>query len=77
MPSTEKTAAGEQYVIPGCERIIPAPRPAFPLDGAQLVIPGAERLSDRALAARLMARPLRPRLGQLAISRSPLFAPRG
>jgi hypothetical protein len=77
MPSTEKTAAGEQYVIPGFERIIPAPRPVFPLDGAQLVIPGAERISDRALAARLMAQPLGPRRGQVAICRSPLFAPRG
>lgn len=64
-PTVEKTAAGAQYVLPGAERtIIAKARHPYRADGDQLVIPGAERVSEKELAERKMAEPVRPRVRQ-------------
>ncbi len=72
-PSIEKTAIGEQYVIPGAERIAKPKLRAFKADGDQFVIPGAERISTRAYLARLSARPLQARHGQRGLRGTALF----
>ncbi|MGH6676722.1 MAG: hypothetical protein ACRECE_10955 [Xanthobacteraceae bacterium] len=72
-PEVECTRAGMQYVIPGTERRLPPPRPAYPRDGAQLVIPGAERISARALLNPRMTKPLIGRRGQRSMKATPLF----
>lgn len=75
--STEKTAIGLQYVIPGTERIVRPKRPTFSTDptpaGDQLVIPGAERISTGEYAARLIGKPLTPRRGQVGLRGTELF----
>jgi len=76
-PTIERTAAGLQYVLPGAERRLPPEPRTYPSEGAQLVIPGAERIGDRELAARLAARPLRPRTRQRSLRGTALFGRSG
>jgi len=71
--SIEKTAIGEQYVIPGAERIAKPKRRTFNADDDQLVIPGAEHISARAYLARLAAKPLQARRGQRGLQGTALF----
>lgn len=67
--TTEHTAAGVQYVLPGAERtIIAGARHPYHADGDQLVIPGAEKISDQELAERQGVKPLRPRVGQRSLT---------
>ena len=74
-PTTERTAIGDQYVIPGAERISKPKRRAFKADGDQLVIPGAERISTRVYLARLSEKPLQARRGQRGLRGTALFGP--
>ena len=71
--NVERTGAGHQFVIPGTEKPIPAPRIRYASDGSQLVIPGAEQISGKALLNRLMQKPFRPRVGQRSLSGTSLF----
>jgi len=71
--NVERTRAGQQFVIPGTENPIPAPRIKYPSDGGQLVIPGAERVSGKVLLMRFLQRPLRPRVGQRSLDGTSLF----
>ena len=71
--ASERTAAGEQFVIPGAERQRPASAPRYPRDGHQLVIPGAEQVTMRELLERRSTLPLVPRRGQRAVQATPLF----
>jgi hypothetical protein len=71
--NVERTPAGQQFVIPGTEKPVLAPRRKYAKDGSQLVIPGAEQLSPKMLAARLINRPLRPRVGQRSLLGTTLF----
>ena len=41
--NVERTAAGQQFVIPGTEKPRAAPRIKYAREGSQLVIPGAEQ----------------------------------
>ena len=70
---SERTAAGEQYMIPGTERPRRPSAPKYPRDGRQLVIPGAEQVTVRALLERRSTQPLTPRRGQRPINATPLF----
>ena len=71
--STEETAIGLQYVIPGTERIVkPKPR-AYKADGDQLVIPGAERISTTEHLSRLAKKSLVARKGQIGLRGIGLF----
>ncbi|MBT3788612.1 MAG: hypothetical protein HOJ87_07865 [Rhodospirillaceae bacterium] len=72
-PSIERTAIGDQYVIPGAERVAKPKRRTFKSDGNQLVIPGAERISTLAYLARLAERPLQARRGQVGLHGTSLF----
>ena len=71
--NVERTKAGHQFVIPGTEKPIPAPRIRYPNEGSQLVIPGAEQISGKTLLNRLMQKPFRPRDGQRGLSGTSLF----
>ena len=72
--STEPTAAGEQYLIPGTE-VRPQTRPfRYSREGTQLVVPGAERISTREHLQRRWNGPLEVRRGQRAIEGAPLFS---
>ena len=70
----ELTQAGHQFVIPGTEKPIPRPRVRYADDDGQFVIPGAEQVKGKILLARLMKKPLRPRVGQRSLAGVPLFA---
>jgi len=71
--SVERTPSGQQLVIPGTEKPVPVPRPKYAKDGSQLVIPGAEQVSPKTLLARLLQKPLRPRVGQRSLGGTSLF----
>jgi hypothetical protein len=71
--NVESTKAGNQFVIPGTEKPIRAPRTKYASDGSQLVLPGAERISGKTLLNRLMLKPFRPRVGQRDLSGTTLF----
>jgi hypothetical protein len=71
--NVERTAAGQQFVIPGTEKPRPVSRPRYAKDGTQLVIPGAEQIGPKALLTRLLDKPLRPRVGQRSLSGTSLF----
>lgn len=71
--TTEKTAIGTQYVIPGAERIVKPRRRVFEAEGDQLVTPGAERISTRSYLARLVEKPLQARRGQVGLRGTSLF----
>ena len=64
-PTTERTPIGDQYVLPGAERIAKPKRRTFKADGNQLVIPGAERISTKAYLARLQVSKMRKLKGRL------------
>ena len=80
--TSEKTAAGQQYVIPGTERGEKPKRRRFKTEmtpaGDQFMIPGTEPISTREYLARLAERPLAPRRGQIGLRGAGLFgaAPR-
>jgi hypothetical protein len=67
------TVENGQYVIPGAERIVKPRRRSFRTDGDQLVIPGAERISTRKYLARIAAKPMLPRRGQIGLHGTSLF----
>lgn len=69
----ERTKAGLQFVIPGTEKPKTRKRHKYAKDDRQLVIPGAEKISDRALASRMIEKPFTPRLGQRTLNGTPLF----
>ena len=69
----ELTLAGQQFVIPGTEKPTPVPRKRYAKEGSQLVIPGTEQISPKALVNRLMQKPIRPRVGQRALTSTALF----
>ena len=71
--NVELTLAGQQFVIPGTEKATPVPRKRYAKEGSQLVIPGAEQISPKALVNRLMQKPIRPRVGQRALTSTALF----
>ena len=70
--NVELTLAGQQFVIPGTEKPTPVPRKRYAKEGSQLVIPGAEQISPKALVNRLMQKPIRPRVGQRALTSTAL-----
>ncbi len=72
----ERTAAGEQFVIPGTERPRRPSAAKYERDGLQLVIPGAEQVALRQLLERRSALPLAPRRGQRSMCATPLFRTR-
>ena len=73
----DETSAGQQYVLPGAERITPvAPPTPHSTDGAQFVIPGAEQISTGELLTRKMAEPIRPRTHQRGMAGTALFGRR-
>ena len=79
--TVERTAAGDQFVIPGAEiRTERAKgrtrRPQFAAEGDQLVIPGAEQIAVRKYYERLAQMPLVPKRGQRSLNSSPLFSPK-
>ncbi|MDA1091442.1 MAG: hypothetical protein O3A85_14170 [Proteobacteria bacterium] len=73
----EKTAAGQQYVIPGTERILKLKRRRYKTEttpgGDQFLIPGTEPISTKEYLARLAERPLRSRRGQIGLRGAGLF----
>jgi hypothetical protein len=69
----EHTRAGFQYVIPGTEKPVLAPRIKYATEGSQFVIPGAEQVSAKILLNRFMEKPLRARVGQRSLAATPLF----
>lgn len=73
----EKTAAGQQYVIPGTERILKLKPRKFKTEttpaGEQFLFPGTEPISTKEYMARLVERPLTPRRGQVGLRGSGLF----
>lgn len=72
-PTTERTSAGLQYVLPGAERRRP-PRPKrYARDGDQFVLPGAERISIGELLRRRMEGRIVARRRQLPAQTAPLF----
>ena len=71
--NVELTLAGQQFVIPGTEKPTPLPRKRYAKEGSQLVIPGTEQISPKALVNRLMQKPIRPRVGQRALTSTALF----
>ena len=71
--SVERTAAGQQFVIPGTEKPRAPPRIKYAREGSQLVIPGAEQVSNQTLLARIMGKPFRPRVGQRGLAGTSLF----
>ena len=71
--NVELTLAGQQFVIPGTEKPTPMPRKRYATEGSQLVIPGAEQISPKALVNQLMQKPIRPRVGQRALTSTALF----
>ena len=75
MNPVEKTRAGWQFVIPGCEAAAGSrpDAPEYSQDGRQFVMPGAEKLSDRDLLQRAADAPIRPRRGQRPLPASGLF----
>jgi|ETNmetMinimDraft_11_1059920.scaffolds.fasta_scaffold129580_1 hypothetical protein len=75
--TSERTAAGQQYVIPGTERTV-KPRPRrFKIErtpgGDQFVIPGTEPISTKEYLMRLAERPLTPRRGQISMRGAGLY----
>jgi hypothetical protein len=72
-PTTERTAIGEQYVIPGTERIAKPKRRLFKTEGKQFVIPGTERVSVGVQLKRLSEKPMRSRRGQVGMRGTALF----
>ncbi len=72
-PAIERTSIGEQYVIPGAEKIVKPKRRSLPTDGDQLVIPGAERISAKAYLDRLSEKPMQPKRGQISLRGTSLF----
>lgn len=71
--NVEHTNAGLQFVIPGTEKPVAAPRIRYASDGSQLVIPGAERMSRKDLLTRILHKPLRPRVMQRSLAGTTLF----
>lgn len=71
--NVERTAAGDQYVIPGTEKPVARSRVRYANDGDQLVIPGAERIGTKPMLDRFSQKPLRPRVGQRSPAGTPLF----
>jgi hypothetical protein len=75
--TVEKTAAGQQYIIPGTERIVKPRRRRFKTEptpaGDQFLIPGTEPISTREYLARLAEKPLLPRRGQIGLRGAGLF----
>ena len=71
----DETSAGQQYVLPGAERIEPVATLSlqYPADGPQFVIPGAEQISTAELLTRKMAEPIRPRTHQRGLAGTALF----
>jgi hypothetical protein len=63
--NVERTAAGQQFVIPGTEKPRPVSRPRYAKDGTQI--------GPKALLTRLLDKPLRPRVGQRSLSGTSLF----
>jgi len=76
--TSEKTAAGQQYVIPGTERIVKPKRRPFKteatLAGDQFIIPGTEPISTKEHLVRLAEKPLTPRRDQIGLRGAGLFA---
>ncbi len=76
--TVEKTTGGQQYVIPGTERIVKPRRRPFKTErtpaGDQFLIPGTEPISTKEYLARLAERPLTPRRGQIGLRGAGLFA---
>lgn len=74
----EKTAAGQQYLIPGTERIVKPKRRGFKTEatpaGDQYLIPGTEPISTKEYLARLADRPLTPRRAQIGLRGAGLFS---
>jgi len=74
----EKTAAGQQYIIPGTERVVKPKQQRFKTEatpgGDQFLIPGTEPISTKKYLARLAAKPLAPRRGQIGLRGAGLFA---
>jgi hypothetical protein len=73
MTPAEFSAEGRQYIIPGTERI---KQQSFKAEGKQLVVPGAELIKMREHMARLMMKPIKPRLRQIGLSGTGLFGSR-
>ena len=71
--NVELTLAGQQFVIPWTEKPTPVPLKRYAKEGSQLVIPGAEQITPKALVNRLMQKPIRPRVGQRALTSTALF----
>ena len=71
--NVERTPARLQFVIPGTEKPVPAPRTRYLSDGRQLVIPGAERISAKVLLNRILQEPMRSRVGQRSLAGTALF----
>ena len=73
----EKTAVGQQYVIPGTERAVKSKRRRFKTEATaaadQFLIPGTEPISTKEYLARLAERPLTPRRGQIGLRGAGLF----
>jgi hypothetical protein len=77
--TVERTAAGDQFVIPGTETRTErakgkTQRPQFAAEGDQFVIPGTEQIAVRKYYERLAQMPLVPKRGQRSINGSPLFS---
>ena len=76
--TSEKTAAGQQYVIPGTERATKPKRRRFKTEttpaGVQFLIPGTEPISTKEYLARLAEKPMKPRHGQIGLRGAGLFA---
>ncbi len=71
--ATERTTIGDQYVIPGTERITKPQRRIFKIEGKQFVIPGAERVSVGVQLKRLSEKPMQSRRGQVGMRGTALF----
>ena len=73
----EKTAVGDQYLIPGTERRTRpnSTRQEFPREGDQYILPGTEPISTGRLLSRLANQPIRPRRAQLTVATTALFGP--
>jgi hypothetical protein len=76
--TVEKTATGQQYVIPGTERVVKPKRRTFKTEttpaGDQFLIPGTEPISTKEYLKRLAEKPLTPRRGQIGLRGAGLFA---
>lgn len=73
----EKTAVGDQYLIPGTERRTrpKSTHPEFSREGDQYILPGTEPISTGEWLSRLAKQPIRPRCAQRTIATTALFGP--